>query len=189
MAINNNSSADNNLLCELSNYKERLHIALKAAKICVFEVDLTKQLYTFFENSEDIFGISGNEILSDVRPYSKLSPSEYQQAVSEYFSHPDDTDIIDMAFKNIFNGKSTTYEARMKAGNTKFIWCKIDVTPIMSHNIPVKMIGVITDISAIKSKTKFLEEQTKLDIFTHLYNKNYSQYMINKILHNLTLNI
>ena len=89
---------DNCLFDELSSYKERLHIALKASKICVFEVDLSKQLYTFFENAEDIFGVSGETILNDVQPYSKLNPTEYQNAALKYFSHPDDADVINEAF-------------------------------------------------------------------------------------------
>lgn len=64
-------------ISDAEKYKERLNIALKAAKICVFEVDLVNQLYTFFENSEDIFGISGEKILEDVRPFSNLSPDAY----------------------------------------------------------------------------------------------------------------
>ena len=59
---------------ESKQYKERLIIALKAAHVCIFEVDLTRQLYTFFENAEDIFGVSGQQILDDVQPFSKLSP-------------------------------------------------------------------------------------------------------------------
>ena len=79
---------------EIDQYKERLRIALKAAKICIFEVDLLRQLYTYFENAEVIFGVSGDDILSDVRPYSFLEPEEYRRAVSAYFSHPDDAEVI-----------------------------------------------------------------------------------------------
>ena len=73
---------------ELERYRERLNIALNAAKICIFEVDLTKQLYTFFENAEVIFGVSGDVILNDVRPFHLLDPDSYRRACSEYFSHP-----------------------------------------------------------------------------------------------------
>ncbi len=170
----------NNKVLEVEKYKERLHIALKAAKICVFEVDLQNQLYTFFENAEDIFGVSGQSILQDVQPFSKLSPSEYQKNVSEYFSHPDDKDVIGRAFQCILKGKPTTYQARMRAGGSNFIWCKIDVTPIIENNVPVKMIGVITDISDIKTKTDRLENAAKLDDFTGLYNKSSSVNLIQK---------
>lgn len=157
---------------ETAQYKERLRIALKAAKICVYEVDIINQLYTFFENAEDIFGISGDKILSDVKPFSKLEPALYRTAVSEYFSHPDDYEVIADAFQSIFNGQPTTYHARMRAGGSDFIWCKLDVTPIMENGVPVKMIGVITDISDMKAKNDELAESAKHDSFTGLRNKD-----------------
>lgn len=167
---------------EVKKYKERLNIALKAAKICVFEVDVTNQLYTFFENSEDIFGVPGEIILRDVQPFSKLSAAEYQRAASEYFSHPDDFDEIDRAFQSIYNGKSTTYEARMRAGGSDYVWCKLDVSPVFGEDGSFRMIGVITDISALKSRRDCLEEEVKHDNFTGLYNKQSSLEKIQKIL-------
>ena len=139
-------------LSEAELYQQRLKVALKAAKICVFEVDLQKQLYTFFANSEDIFGVAGDGILADVAPFSELPPDAYQRAVSEYFSHPDDFETIGRAFQSVFQGKSTTYEARMRAGGSGYIWCKIDVSPVMEDGVPIKMIGVITNIEEQKAK-------------------------------------
>ena len=165
---------DNYRLEEAEEYKERLRIALKAAKICVFEVDLTRQLYTFFENAEDIFGVPGEVILNDVRPFCNLKTAAYQKAVSEYFSHPDDKEVIDKAFQAVYNGQTETYEARMRAGGSDYLWCKIDVTPIIENQVPVRMIGVITDISNLKTRTDRLENEVKLDNFTGLYNKKYA---------------
>lgn len=182
MTTGKESAADEDNLHELLEYKERFKIALKMAKICVFEVDLTRQLYTFFENAEDIYGISGESILQDVQPYSMLTPDEYQKAVSEYFSHEDDADVINKAFMNIFNGKPATYQARMKAGKTAYKWCKIDVTPIMQGDKPVRMIGVVADISDMKAKTELLEDKTRLDMFTGLYNKQYSEEVIENVI-------
>ncbi len=51
------------LLKELEKSNLRFSVALKMARICIFEVDLTRQLYTFFENSEAIFGVTGEKIL------------------------------------------------------------------------------------------------------------------------------
>lgn len=98
---------------EINRYKERLQIALTAAKICIFEVDLLQQLYTYFENAEVILGISGEKILKDVQPFSKLEPVEYRKAASAYFSHPEDEAVIEKAFKDILRGKESTYVARM----------------------------------------------------------------------------
>lgn len=163
-------------------YKERLGIALKAANICIFEVDLKKQLYTSFENPEDIFHVSEEKILQDVRPFSQLPPSEYQKAVSEYFSHPDDAETIAQAFQRMFKGQSTTYQARMRAGGSDFVWCKLDVAPIMENGEPIKMIGVITDISSMKARTDYLENEVGLDPFTGLYNKKRSIQLIEQAL-------
>lgn len=167
---------------EATQFKERLTIALKAAKICVFEVDLTQQLYTFFENSEDIFGVAGDVILKDVQPYSKLDPDAYQRAVSNYFAHPDDAAVIAKAFNDVLSGKPTTYEARMRAGGSCFIWCKIDVKPVLHSGEPVKMIGVITNISDIKQRNDDLKEKASLDLFTGLYHKQAAITMVEKTL-------
>lgn len=180
--LNNTIGLENIDALEAKQFKTRLSIALKTAKICVFEVDIVNQLYTFFENSEDIFGVSGEKILKDVQPYSKLSPSAYKKAVSEYFSHPDDAAVIDKAFQSIFAGKATTYEARMRAGGSDFIWCKLDVTPIIESNVPAKMIGVITDITDLKTKADKLEKAVRLDRFTGLWDKNNSLDLIQEAL-------
>ena len=113
-------------------------------------MDLQKQRYTFFDNSEAIFGVSDDVILSDVASFAKLSPAEYRRAATNYFSHPDDARVIANAFKEIFAGHRTSYEARMKAGNSKFTWCRLDLQPILANGVPVRMIGAII---ALKRKT------------------------------------
>lgn len=167
---------------ELRQYKERLHIALTSAKICIFEVDLTRQLYTFFENAEAIFGVPDDVILRDVQPYSQLDPEAYRLAVSHYFSHPDDAEVIAEAFSHILSGRPTSYEARMRAGDSQFIWCRLHMTPILEQGVPVRMIGVITDITDMKAKTDSLEQAVVRDDFTGLYNKNHTIALIDHIL-------
>lgn len=158
-------------MSEIEQYKERLCIALNAAKVCIFEVDLTRQLYTFFENAESIFGVSGEDILKDVQPYSALDPEEYRRQAGQYFSHPDDMQVIEKAFACVLSGKPAIYEARMKAGNAQFVWCQIHAVPVVENGIPLKMIGVITDITEAKEK---LKQATCSDDFTGLYNKVYA---------------
>ena len=171
-----------NYMDDLDQYKDRLRIALSSAKICIFEVDLLRQLYTFFENAEDIFGVSGDSILKDVQSYSTLAPEAYRLAVSKYFSHPDDSAVIEAAFAQILRGEPATYEARMKAGGSAFIWCRISVTPIIEDGKPVRMVGVITDITDLKEKTESLRRAVNLDSFTGLYNKDHTIALINNIL-------
>ena len=139
------ASYTGNLITDLTHYKERLLIALQVARISIFEVDLINQKYIFFENAMSIFGVTDETILHDVAAYARLSPEKYQQAVSKYFSHPDDKEIIAHAFQEILHGCRTSYNARMKAGQADYIWCRIDVCPIMdTKGIPIRMIGIIT---------------------------------------------
>lgn len=166
----------------LEQYVEQYRHVLRTARICVFEVDLIHQMYLSFENAEDIFGVPGDEILKDVYAYSKLSPEEYRISVSRYFSHPEDEDVIKEAFDSIFQGKPATYQARMKAGNTKYTWCKVDVTPVMENGMPVRMVGVISDINQLKSQIQKLQLRTRLDGFTRLYNKTYVQKLMSRTL-------
>lgn len=70
----------------------------------------------------------------------------------------------------------------MKAGGSAFIWCRISVTPIIEDGKPVRMVGVITDITDLKEKTESLRRAVNLDSFTGLYNKDHTIALINNIL-------
>ena len=111
-----------------------------------------------------------------------MSPDEYRIAVTNYFAHPDDADIIQKAFNDILSGRHVTYEARMRAGGSNYKWCKLDITPVLYHDKPVKMVGVITDISEMKRKQDILKNEANLDLFTGLYHKKAAITAIEKTL-------
>ncbi len=171
-----------NASIELQKYKERFSAVLKGAGICVYEVDVKNQVYTFFENAEVIFQKSGKKILEEVWKFSKLPPEEYQKRVMEYFAHPDDMPTIHEAFQNIYEGKPFSYQARMKAGDTEFVWCKIDVTPIVENGETVYMVGVITDINAMKLKMDGYRAMARTDQLTGLLNKVSAEHKIMRVL-------
>ena len=162
----------------LSESERRLRMGIHSSKICIFEVDLLRQLYTSFENAEAIFGVSGQKILRDVQAFSALGQEEYRKAASHYFSHPEDEATIAEAFQNIYRGAPATYNARMKAGNSEFVWCRVVVTPVTEDGVPVKMIGVIMDINAMILESNQLKKDVQRDLFTGFYNKNYTQRLI-----------
>lgn len=172
---------DNKYTKELFQYKKRLTLALQTAKICVFEVDVVKQRYTYFENSEAIFGVSKEKIFSDLEAFVDLPPEEYKKAVTNYFVHPKDTDIVDNAFRNILLGKPYSYEARMRAANSEYTWCKIDVTPVANENNSISMIGIITNIQSLKNRLVELTREAELDTFTRLYSKKKFEELCNYI--------
>ena len=157
-----------NLLQDLRNYKDRLSIALKIADISIFEVDLQKQLFTYFDNSESIFEKKGSDILSDINAYHEYAWDKYLKAVSTYFSHPEDAQTTEDAFRSVRAGRSMSIEARLKAGNTEYKWCKVDLAPVGADGDVQKMIGIISDIHHMKKHISFLENAVYTDPFTCL---------------------
>lgn len=156
---------------ELRHAQERLCFGLRASGICVFEVDIKRQLYTYFENAEGIFGVSGQKILHDVQPFSTLPPDEYQEAAAQYFSHPGDREAVEHAFAQVLRGKRACYEARMRAGESEYVWCRIEATPVLDRGEPVRMVGVISNIHSQRQERERLTRQARQDAFTGLLNK------------------
>lgn len=161
---------------------QRLQLALRAAQVCVFEVDIPAQRYTFFENAEAVYQKSGADILADLDPFSQLSPEEYQARLSDYFSHPDDLPAISQAFASIYSGRPASYTARMKAGDTNYVWCKIDVSPVMEGNVPVRMIGAVSNLDRLMQITQQYRSLAELDALTGLCNRQGFQRHLSDIL-------
>lgn len=170
------------LVSDLRNYKDRLSVALKIADISIFEVNLHDQMFTFFENSESIFEKKGCDILADVNDYHELAWTDYLSAVSAYFTHPEDTQLMEDAFRSITVGRATSFEARLKAGNTEYKWCKVDVAPVMEDGTPQKIIGIISDIHHMKKRIDFLENSVYTDHFTGLYSKKRFEELCSSVL-------
>jgi len=59
----------------------------------------------------------------------------------------------------------------MRARGGKHKWCKLDVTPILEKGVPVKMVGVISDVNDLKKQSEEWKQRAKLDLFTGLLNK------------------
>ena len=172
------------LLDNLKNYKDRLSLALKIADISIFEVDLEKQMFTFFENSDSIFEKNGADIISDVNDFSSLNKEEYLKAISRYFAHPEDVPSMENALHTILSGRPISFEARLKAGNTTCKWCKVDIAPMAAKDVPQKMIGIVSDIHHMKNRIDFLENSVYTDPFTGLYSKKRFAELCQSVLEN-----
>ncbi len=71
----------------------------------------------------------------------------------------------------------------MKKTDGNFVWCRLDTGIILSPSGEAKRaVSYITDISAIKQNTEYLENQTQIDPLTGLYNKRATEALSNKIL-------
>lgn len=163
---------DQKAMEELNAYRQRLDLALQAAQVCIFEVDIPRQRYTYFENAEAVYGKSGEEILRDLEPFCAMSPADYQLGVSDYFSHPGDYETIDHAFREIFAGRPISYIARQRAGNMNFVWCKISVTPIVENGVTTRMVGVVSNLDSMIRESEAHRAKAELDPLTGLLNRD-----------------
>ena len=167
---------------EFREYRERIRLALWAARICIFELNIEQYSYTFVENSEEIFGLSGPEILEKVREFSALSPEDHITAGATYFIHPDDQETLLKAYAQARDGQAASYLARMRKGADHYVWCKVDIMPRLEEGRVTRLVGIITDIDRSKRQQEALQRETETDAFTGLFNRSHAQQQVSEIL-------
>ena len=156
----------------LQQYKDRMDAALKAAGVCVFEVDFNRCQCVFFENAEGVFNTSGEKIMADVNAFGMTNPVSFWESCLHYISHEEDIGAGRAALELVLAGKKASYHARLRAATSRCIWCKVDLVPQQKDGAIAGMIGVMTDVSAMYEETEQLERAAMLDEFTDLYAKN-----------------
>ena len=93
--------------------------------------------------------------------------------------------VIGEAFRHVLAGEPSIYEARMKAGGSEYVWCRVHVTPVVENGIPVRMIGVLININDMKESSAKQASQT--DMLTGLRNKSSAEARIRRILRSQAL--
>ncbi|MBQ9942112.1 MAG: GGDEF domain-containing protein [Christensenellaceae bacterium] len=165
----------------LINYQERLHAALISANICVFEIDLTHKDFVFLENAQAIFGRPDEQLLSYLHTFASQITGGYTETLTDRFVHPEDAPFLSAAQQSMSAGQHSSHHVRMRAGES-FIWCKLDLTPILEDGSLVRIIGVISDISDIKEEADQLQKAVGTEAFTGLFTRAHSEELIRKTL-------
>ena len=157
-------------------------IALQTARLCVFELDLPQRRYTLFANAQAVFGKPEEVLLRELDALRALPPDRYWQYVAAYFAHPDDYAVVLDAHRSLDGGRPVTYQARMRAGNTRYIWCKVDMTPLPGGDGGLRVVGVVSNIHELRSRSARYEAAAKTDLLTGLYNKVNAERAVKKLL-------
>ncbi len=158
-------------------------IALQTARLCVFELDLPRQRYTLFANAEAIFGKPEDVLLRELGALGGVPQDRYWERVSAYFAHPDDYPAILEAHRSLEKGLPVSYQARMRAGDdTAPIWCKVDMTPLQGDDGGLQVVGVVSNIHELRSRSARYEAAAKTDLLTGLYNKVSAERAIKKLI-------
>ncbi|MEG1661856.1 MAG: PAS domain-containing protein, partial [Clostridiales bacterium] len=168
---------------ELRSSENRFSVAINASSGTLFEVDLEKKLYTHFENAERIFGVSAEKLFADTRAFSSLSYTEFIDAVTAYFFHPEDCQLTQNAMAEAKTNGMASYEARIRRFDNSYIWARIDLSFVLNEfGEPWRLVGYISDIDEIKKHAELLENKVQTDPMTGLYNKVAMATLTNKVL-------
>ena len=162
-----------------SKDRTKLDAALHASALCIFEVNLQTKHIEYVENAEMVFALSDEALMSTItNADNKFLVSEFVQR----FVHEKDRKLALDAY-NEFKKRnylaSASIEVRLLKGNDYF-WCRFSIEPVITEDDKVdSVIFAIANISIYKDRIKELENATKVDSFTELYNKVSALEIIN----------
>lgn len=165
-------------------HAQRLQIALRASHMCLFEVDLIRRSYLYFENCDEIFGMDAAQLFAQVQLHRELPNLQYHRAVFSRFIHADDQEVTFAAVHEITLGRETAFQIRIRHADGTYHWCKVALYPIEENGAPVRAIGVISNIRSFRNRAEKLAEEARVDTFTGLYHKIHFEKIAEAVLQN-----
>ncbi|MEP6583815.1 MAG: PAS domain-containing protein [Ginsengibacter sp.] len=127
--------------------EERLRLAVQAAELATWELDLKNRNIIYSSRLPEIFGHDSNYNFTHAHMRSQI--------------HPDDIhDIVEKAFDVAMETGVYKYEARVVKPDNSVSWISTRGKVFFGeNNEPVKMIGTLRDITEEKTYHKELEER------------------------------
>lgn len=153
---------------ELRLSLERHQVIMDQATDIIFEWDIRTDNLMISSNWKKRFG------------YEPMGENISQKIFHSKNIHPEDLDTFAQLTKDVMNGKSyLEKEMRIRNKDNQFIWCRFRATTQFDHERnPIKVVGVIVDISSEKKEKQELIHMAQMDALTGLYNKATIQSLI-----------
>jgi diguanylate cyclase (GGDEF)-like protein/PAS domain S-box-containing protein len=100
--------------------------------------------------------------------------------------HPDDRELLNDFFSTALEGcQPEPVDVRMKTIDSRYIWCTVRIKIIFDENRkPFRAIGLISDTDHQKKIIQNLENKSRTDLLTQLYNKVTTEVLIDEFLRN-----
>ena len=142
--------------------EENLKLAQSIAKIGSWELKVHEDIILLSDEARKIFEITGSD--------GRIARSEIEEVINS-------TDRLTAvkALDNLINNNAPyniIYKIHTKMGNDKYISSRASLFTD-SNNVPLKVIGVIRDITSEKKKELELEYKNYHDYLTDLHNRRY----------------
>ncbi len=133
----------------INEFSTRLEVAMNAADMAWWEMDVTTGNVIFDKRKTDMIGETP-EKFKHYKDFMKLV-------------HPDDCDSTMDAMKKHFKGLSDRYEAQYriltKTGDYKWFYDIGSIVKKDSNNVPLKAVGIVIDISKRKKTEQQLNQE------------------------------
>ena len=146
---------------ELFVSKEQINIFRDMPEIIFFEWDINTKLINNSSNFSIIFNVPNTY---ENFPYS---------AKNYNFVYADDFSIFVRSFEAMKNGRNhRVFECRLIHKDGSCVWYKCSLRAVFDYNaVPIKVVGILSNIDEEKRKIEVAEESAKRDSLTQLYNK------------------
>ncbi len=131
---------------KIEEIEERSRLAINAAELGTFDLNLLTNEVVASERFAAIFGLAHS-----------ISQADYVNTI-----HPDDLVIREKAYQQAYNTGSLEYEARVIWNDKSLHWIKVKGNIYFDDKgKPLKLLGVVQDISAEKFFSERLEKKVK----------------------------
>ena len=152
--------------------EERYKLIMEQSEDIMFEWDFTADYITFSDKFQKIFGRSPNRMHFSNNPAVRAS------------IHPDDLPMFEHWIQSTYQYHSPTQsEFRLANADGVFIWIQARSIPILDdQNVPIKCVGVFTNIDKQKRELAVLVAKSQFDPLTGLLNKEEIQKRVEQAL-------
>lgn len=130
---------------KIAEAQETASLAVDSAELGTFDVDLLTNHITASERLETIFDVTG-----------QADRDRYINAI-----HPNDLDVRTQAYKAAFENGLLAYEARVVRQNGAVRWIRVKGRVFFENEKPVKLVGVVQDITDEKAFATELSRKVK----------------------------
>jgi diguanylate cyclase (GGDEF)-like protein/PAS domain S-box-containing protein len=98
--------------------------------------------------------------------------------------YPDDRELLNGFFGMVLEGRQPEpVDVRMKTIDSRYIWCTVRIKILFDENRkPFRAIGLISDTDHQKKMIQNLENRSRMDLLTQLYNKVTTEVLIDEFL-------
>ncbi len=143
--------------------EKRFQLLAKFSDVVVAEYDIKKDILRFTSNAQKMLSLK------------KLVFENFKETLHHSdLIYPDDVQTVSEVFQKMSEGLiENSYEVRMKFADGVYNWCKIDYSLLFADgHKPIGIVYKITDNSKEHARVEELQEKSRRDDLTGLYQKN-----------------